>query len=589
MPSGYYGLLLNFTPGSNYLVDANATPATISATGTVSSNSTPFDSQNILLMPTPYGTGGAFSADTSARTNVTTIATSTATSTNYYPLRDRSDNYFGSLSFNGSSQYLVTPTSSSYSFGTGDFTVEFWVYLNALPAAKYTMLDFRLANGSANTTVFVSSTGFLGFYNGTADVTSTLSPISVKSWYHIAYSRTSSTLKIFVAGVQAYSAANAIDYGASNKLTIGSSVAQAAGEFLNGYMSNLRIIKGTGIYTAAFTPPFPPLSVITNTALLLKTPASNTFITDSNTTPATITNTGSITPNTFNPIVSTLGSIYFEGTSSFVKLASAFTIATSTTPVTIEAWFYPSSFNSVTAISVGDAGAGGYLGFGFAAVATGGTPNSVGDKPYFGIFSGWEVIASPTAATVNTWIHMAVVYNGTMTTLYVNGANVAAAAITSVNWGHYTAGTNSFLLGRRWDTVTPGVYYNGYITDFRVVKGLAVYTGNFTPLDRPLRISEPARTNVAAVSAAQTDILLNTPYYPNIGSASNSFYINTGSNNYTTTSNVYLANVATSNTNSPFFGIAPVNKLIPVRRISNTIIKTTTQTYGFIDEVTTIV
>lgn len=589
MPAGAYGLLLNFNRGLGFLSDANTTPATIVGNGAIVSATANPNDKNILLLPTPYGTSGDFLPHSSERTNVTILKPSSSTSTNYYPLRDGSDNYFGSLSFDGSTQYLTTGTSSSYSFGTGDYTVEFWMYLNTLPASKYTIIDFRLANGATPHTIFVSSTGFLGFYNGTADVTSTTAPVSVKTWYHIAYSRVSGTLRIYVSGVQAYSAANVIDYGSSNKLTIGASVAQQAGEFVNGYLSNIKMVKGTGLYSSQFKPPIIPLSLSTNTVLLLKTPASNNYITDSNTTPAILTNNGSIKANTFNPIVSTLGSAYFEGTSSYVKLQSSFTLATSTTPFTIEAWIKPMSFNSVTAISVGDAGAGGYIGFGFASVATGGTPNTVGDKPYFGTFSGWEVIAGTTSAVANTWYHMAAVYNGTMTTLYVNGANVAANTITTANYNHYTSGTNSFLLGRRWDTVTPGIYFNGYISDFRVVKGVAVYTGNFTLLDRPLRISEPARTNVAAVSAAQTDILLNTPYYPNIGDNSNSFFINTGSNNYVTTSTVSGVIAANSSTNSPFLGIGPVNKQIPVRRISNTNTRIVTQTYGFIDEVTTIV
>jgi hypothetical protein len=62
-------------------------------------------------------------------------------------------------------------------------------------------------------------------------------------------------LKIFVNGVQAYSAANTIDYQSSRPLTIGSAFSGVSGEYLNGYMDDIRITKGFSRYSTAFTIP----------------------------------------------------------------------------------------------------------------------------------------------------------------------------------------------------------------------------------------------------------------------------------------------------------------------------------------------
>ena len=164
-----------------------------------------------------------------------------------------------SVYFDGTDDRLFIPTTPQLGFGTGDYTVEFWLYMSALPGTKYTLLDFRTASAAQPHTVYVNSSGYMGFYNGSSDVTSSSQPLSINTWYHVAYSRGSGTLKIFVAGTQAYSAANTIDYQATRPLTIGAGVSGI--EVLNGYIDDLRITKGVARYTTTFTPPtqaFPP-------------------------------------------------------------------------------------------------------------------------------------------------------------------------------------------------------------------------------------------------------------------------------------------------------------------------------------------
>jgi alpha-tubulin suppressor-like RCC1 family protein len=158
----------------------------------------------------------------------------------------------GSIAFDGTGDYLFVPTNANFGFGTGDYTVEFWIYLNALPGTKYTLIDFRPSNTATPHTVYVNASGYLGFYNGSADITSSSGPLTAGSWFHAAWCRASGTMRIFVNGTQVYSAAHTTDYQSSRALWLGAASGGSL-EFLNGYIDDLRITKYAR-YTSNFTP-----------------------------------------------------------------------------------------------------------------------------------------------------------------------------------------------------------------------------------------------------------------------------------------------------------------------------------------------
>ena len=135
---------------------------------------------------------------------------------------------------------------------------------------------------------------------------------------------------------------------------------------------------------------------------------------------------------------------------------------------------------------------------------------------------------------VNTWYHIALVRTGTTNfTAYLNGTSIGTFSKTGLT------GTE-LSLGRKSATGF-NEFFDGYISNFRYVKGTAVYTGAFTPPTAPLTDTQSAGTNISAITAGQTQLLLNTVNGAN-------FLVDSSSYTRTVTNN----NVVTSNALNPF-------------------------------------
>ena len=106
--------------------------------------------------------------------------------------------------------------------------------------------------------------------NGTIDQTGTT--VLWGNWHHIAFARSGSTIKGFVNGVEeiSFSYSSAIDFAYGGNAIVGASAfGNYPGDYpYKGLISNLRFVKGTAVYTAAFTPPTEKLTAIDGTSLL---------------------------------------------------------------------------------------------------------------------------------------------------------------------------------------------------------------------------------------------------------------------------------------------------------------------------------
>ncbi len=107
------------------------------------------------------------------------------------------------------------------------------------------------------------------FWNGAGTSISsgfTSSTFKATNWTHVAISRSSGVTKFFVNGTQTNSVADTSNYATS---TLALGARYTGSDFLNAYVSDLRLVKGTALYTSSFTPPTAPLTAVTNTSLLL--------------------------------------------------------------------------------------------------------------------------------------------------------------------------------------------------------------------------------------------------------------------------------------------------------------------------------
>jgi hypothetical protein len=175
-----------------------------------------------------------------------------------------------SVAFNGTSDSLTLNGSAGFAFGTGDFTIEGWWYFSSFPAAYQQLFDFRPTSTSGlYPTLSVSSANAIEYLtNGAVRITAA-SGMSAATWYHIALSRVSGNTRVFIGGVQKGSTyADSTNYIVGAARPIISSNGFTSSSFFGGNISNLRIVKGTGLYSANFTPPTEPLTAISGTSLL---------------------------------------------------------------------------------------------------------------------------------------------------------------------------------------------------------------------------------------------------------------------------------------------------------------------------------
>ena len=176
----------------------------------------------------------------------------------------------GSVEFN-ENDYLSIPDSDDFNMGTGDFTLECWV--NSSNNSNYQGIFGSYDYDNSMVLLQISNTGVLRFVNpndisvtGTTDMHGT-------GWHHIVMCRSGSTLRGFVNGIEeistSYSAS--IDWGHSNNSIVIGVVDRT--DYTNqynykGFISNLRLVRGTALYTHDFIPPTRELKKVPGTVLL---------------------------------------------------------------------------------------------------------------------------------------------------------------------------------------------------------------------------------------------------------------------------------------------------------------------------------
>ena len=163
----------------------------------------------------------------------------------------------GSMQFDETGDYLKVPSTDDIALGTGDFTIEGWLYIGTNPVGNGQGM-FQISNGYLNSAVRGPAAGLnngdgkWAIYYGTSQQTATAAAPSINTWYHVAYVRNSSTTKLYIDGTELISVSDSTNYS-DTYLTIGGWYSTSY--LLNGFIDDFRITKGIARYTSSFTPP----------------------------------------------------------------------------------------------------------------------------------------------------------------------------------------------------------------------------------------------------------------------------------------------------------------------------------------------
>jgi hypothetical protein len=187
-----------------------------------------------------------------------------------------------SLALDGTGDYVTVPSTADFAFGTGSWTIEFWVYRTSTAGVQTLLLDLRSVSTTAQMVVYLTSAYIpaVNFDNGVNMITGGAA-IPVNTWTHIAVAKSGSSTKLFVNGTQSGSTYTDGNTYAQGPLTIGARFDGTSA--FTGYIDDLRITKGLARYTGTFTVPTGALTNDTNTVLLAHFDGANnstTFVDD---------------------------------------------------------------------------------------------------------------------------------------------------------------------------------------------------------------------------------------------------------------------------------------------------------------------
>jgi hypothetical protein len=475
----------------------------------------------------------------------------------------------GSATFSATVPSPVTLALYPLSFLTNDFTVEAWIYLNAYGATGTNIIETR-TGAVAQPWVFGLNGTSLDFYWGTGATVRATSSMRVPSgqWTHVAATRLNGNVYLYINGYQdinSVAAAGGNVVQSSSTFWIGNLRDGAAtGQntySANVYISNLRTVNGTAVYTANFAPQTTNLSNIAGTTMLT---LQNSTLVDNAQFKLPITKYyGSVSPSIFTqstPVTDGYASVYFNGatllqytnstalTTQYPAIdvsANGFIITSTGPPTAIAAAPAITPLSAVNSISFSGSSQKLTLpassAFDLSAATTGSTwtlewwmyslatPTSGNQCRIFmagtnGDAAGWDIgydnngsfgwyrpfgtpgtlIGAPAGTiALSTWYHIAVVCNAGSARIYVNGVSVAGPTAITLP----SSASQGLRIGYD-DVGTVNFQYNGYLSNIRLVKGVAVYTGNFTVPTAPLATTQSSSANIAAITGSQTSLLI---------------------------------------------------------------------------------
>ncbi|MEY4338115.1 MAG: Synechococcus phage [Actinomycetota bacterium] len=405
----------------------------------------------------------------------------------------------GSGYFDGTGDYLTVGSGTDVDLGTSDFMIEAWYYCLANGTYVSGVISKRVggaASGWGMTTsgfvcdmagtwydswsnpFWVGSTQNSGFNSGT-------SLQKLNQWTHIVITRQGTDARWFVNGqlLGYFSRTGAIQQLTGSPLAVGLNGTTAEQPFI-GFLSNCRVVVGsvptgyqtssTTLNTQIFTPPTAPVSTTSQGATSTNVKYIGNFINAGIYDSAAKNDLETVGDAQVSTTQAKWGttSMYFDGTGDYLQLANPSpNLQLGSGNFTIEMWVNFSVVSATRVLNNYGYDAGGNKSFiiyyDASTLHFGYSPDGT---------SSTDVSLGAFVPVVGTWYHIAIVRNSTTVTGYVSGTALSSPLTIGTNSIYFPANNANFRIG-----TDASNYFNGYIDDFRITKGYARYTANFTP------------------------------------------------------------------------------------------------------------
>jgi hypothetical protein len=415
----------------------------------------------------------------------------------------------GTSSFHFNNDTFLIPNSTDFQFGTGDFTIDFWMKTSSTSqqylCGGHIDYEWCIATWEGNTHALAVYINGLGWpvMHGTAIVND-------NNWHHIALVRYGTILTLYVDGITDVTITIPSTYNwSTTDFNIGGQQVQK----YHGWLDEFRVSKGIARWIAPFTPRTTPYElpgngVDSDNILLLH--LEN--YTDSSSYNHTVNSNGTTLLN--YPYGKFVWGIDFGDTAGYLSIPTSTDFDFGVSDWTVDFWANFLTVNNVinSLFCTGNGTKGIYLRY------TGSI--SVGNFELL-LSNGITLVSHliPYNIVATNWYHIAVVRQVRSYKLFVNGMLVGTVSPSF----RVVEGAYPFIIGSEYSNTT-AYRMRGYMDEFRVSKGVARFGENFVPATIPYG-GMPILPIPTATFADITNATLNTTFVQS--SAINNLYIPT--------------------------------------------------------------
>ncbi len=380
---------------------------------------------------------------------------------------DTAQSKFGgsSLLLDGSGDWTNIPSDVTLDLGTDDYTLELQIRRN-VNAAHYII---GWGTGVQGAIRMAASSTILHYEAGGGDRISG-GTISLATWHHVAVVRIAGTTELFIDGVSVGTTTHVADFGQAT-LEIGRRIGKSV--VWNGWIDEVRVIKGVGIYLANFTPPTTRFnfSHVGQQISFDGTDGQTTYTTEDRYL-STVTFVADAQLDTAEFKFGS-SSLLLDGTADTVSIPDNAGMEFAGDDFTVEGQI---RFNAT-----------GGLKTLFSVWTTAGQRSlrisqdgTTGVNVYISTDGTAEVQVAtsaqfPWSPSTATWYHFALVRDGVDLELFIDGVSVGSSSTISTDVLHNS--TEAFFIGSHASTD----FVNGWFDEVRVTTDTAVYTAGFTP------------------------------------------------------------------------------------------------------------